>query len=134
MAQQLPLARRDFFMSLPFEIKSRIVGFLDIGDVNSLRLASRVWAIKCEDQILRNGITLRPNRNHMQKLIEIYSRPRLAEKIQHMTISLDDLDYPFLLDVGTVRPSAASSTVLHVLCMRYYFPVHSHSKPQSCQS
>jgi hypothetical protein len=69
----------------------------------------------------------------MQKLIEIYSRPRLAEKIQHMFISLDDLDYPFLLKVGTVRHSAASSTVLHVLSMRYCFPVHSHSKPQSCQ-
>jgi hypothetical protein len=100
MAQQAPPARRDLFLGLPFEIKSRIVDFLDIEDVHSLRLTSRVWATKCEDRIWSNGITLLPNRNQMQKLIEIYSRPRLAEKIQHMTISLDDLDYPFLLNVG----------------------------------
>jgi hypothetical protein len=46
---------------------------------------------------------------------EIYSRPRLAEKIKHMTVSLNDVDYVFLLKVGRVHPSAASSTIVDTI-------------------
>ncbi len=95
-------SRRQMLSTLPSELKSRIVDFLDFEGVSSIRLTSRDFAAIGISQLWANGLILRPYRNHMQKLTEVYCCSSVAELVKKLTISLDDMDHGHIEQVSFV--------------------------------
>ena len=87
-----PLPGRDLLSKLLSELKQRVLDFVDFEDHLSIRLVSRLWSIAAFGRIWSRGLVLRPNKNHVQKLIEISRRPWLSERINKVVFSLADVD------------------------------------------
>ncbi|KAK0104482.1 hypothetical protein ONS95_004771 [Cadophora gregata] len=88
-----PPQGRDLLCRLPPELKQRVLDFVEFEDHLNIRRLSRVWSIAALDRTWQHGLVLRPNRNHVTKLIEVSRRPWLREKIDRITFSVDDIDY-----------------------------------------
>lgn len=94
-----PPPGRDLLSKLPSELKQRVLDFVDFEDHLSIRLVSRLWSIAAFERTWSHGLVLRPNKNHVQKLIEISRRPWLSERINKVVFSLADVDYAVLRHV-----------------------------------
>ncbi|KAH7403330.1 hypothetical protein BKA64DRAFT_447137 [Cadophora sp. MPI-SDFR-AT-0126] len=88
-----PPPARDQLSTLPSELKQRLLDFVDFKDHLNIRLVSRVWSIAGFKRTWNHGLVLRPNRNHVNKLIEVSRRPWLRERIRKIVFSVDDVDY-----------------------------------------
>jgi hypothetical protein len=103
-------SRRQMLRNLPSELKSRILDFLDFEGISSIRLTSRGFAVIGASQLWANGLILRPYRNHMQRLTEVCSCPRIVQLIDKLTISLDDTDQE------SIKQVSISSFVVSAFC------------------
>ena len=54
---------------------------------------SQIWSIAAFERTWSHGLVLRPNKNHVQKLIEACRRPWLNERINKIVFSPADVDY-----------------------------------------
>lgn len=89
------------FVTLPIELKARIISFLPALDVTNLRLICRAFAGVCVEgmfNVVSGGFiqsgtfSIRPHIVDMTRLQHICNRPWLARMIRHVNIYVGDVD------------------------------------------
>ncbi|PVH87174.1 hypothetical protein DL98DRAFT_268516 [Cadophora sp. DSE1049] len=88
-----PPPARDLLSRLPSELKQRVLDFVGFEDYFNIRLLSRVCSIAAFERTWNHGLIIRPNKNHVKKLIEVSRRPWLRERIGKIVPSVDDIDH-----------------------------------------
>ncbi|KAL5322800.1 hypothetical protein ACEPPN_010777 [Leptodophora sp. 'Broadleaf-Isolate-01'] len=90
--------KSNLFMQLPLELKLQIVEFLPTRDIPSIRLISEPWAAAGAPSIFRNGFTVRPHLDDMDRLCEACTHPEIAKGIRHIEFFAGDMEEQLLSD------------------------------------
>ncbi|KAL2064394.1 hypothetical protein VTL71DRAFT_4888 [Oculimacula yallundae] len=90
--------RSNAFISLPLELKLQIVEFLPTRDIPNVRMISESWAAAGAPSIFRDGFTVRPYLDDMDRLGEVCSRPEIAKGIHHIRIFAGDMQKELLVE------------------------------------
>jgi len=77
---------------LPLELKIYFTQFLQVNELVNLRSTSRLWSIICTEEVFRNGITIRPHYNDMERLLKISECSWLAKSVEKVVILVGDMD------------------------------------------
>ncbi|CZT03420.1 uncharacterized protein RAG0_10176 [Rhynchosporium agropyri] len=86
------------FLNLPIELKLQIVDFLPTYDIPSVRMISQSWAAAGAPSIFRNGFTVRPQMDDMDRLGQVCLRPEFAKGIRFIKFFAGDTDKGLLFE------------------------------------
>ncbi|KAG4438671.1 hypothetical protein IFR05_005852 [Cadophora sp. M221] len=90
--------KSNLFMRLPLELKLQIVESLPTRDIPSIRMISESWAAAGAPSIFRNGFTVRPYLDDMDRLSEVCTHPEIAKGIRHIEFFAGDMEQELLSD------------------------------------
>jgi len=77
---------------LPVELKLHFVQFLEVNDLVNLRGTSRAWSVICTKEVFRDGLTIRPHYNDMERLLRISECSWLAKSVEKVVILVGDME------------------------------------------
>ncbi|PVH80051.1 hypothetical protein DL98DRAFT_515748 [Cadophora sp. DSE1049] len=86
------------FMKLPLELKLQIVEFLPTRDIPSIRMVSESWAAAGAPSMFRDGFTVRPHLDDMDRLCQVVTKPEIAKGIRYIEFFAGDVDREQLAD------------------------------------
>ncbi|KAH7348398.1 hypothetical protein BKA65DRAFT_536447 [Rhexocercosporidium sp. MPI-PUGE-AT-0058] len=84
------------FMQLPLELKLQIVEYIPTRDIPNIRMISESWAAAGAPSMFRNGFTVRPHLDDMDRLCEVCTNPEIAKGIRHIEFFAGDMDEELL--------------------------------------
>ncbi|KAK0125712.1 hypothetical protein ONS95_000286 [Cadophora gregata] len=80
------------FLKLPLELKLQIVEFIPTRDIPSIRMISESWAAAGAPSIFRDGLTIRPHLDDMDRLCQVVTNPEVAKGIRYIEFFAGDVD------------------------------------------
>ena len=86
------MSGQDCISNLVIELKIHIFSHLSTKDVIQVRLTSRSWAIFGAEHLFKDGVTIRPQRNDMQRLKRISEHALISLSVKSLTIYTGDVD------------------------------------------
>lgn len=84
--------KKNAFLKLPFELKLQIVGFVPTRDIPSIRMISASWAAAGAPSMFRDGFTVRPHLDDMDRLRQVVTKPKIAAGIRYIEFFAGDVD------------------------------------------
>ncbi|KAG4411561.1 hypothetical protein IFR04_015300 [Cadophora malorum] len=80
------------FLNLPQELKLQIVEYLPTRDIPSIRMISESWAAAGAPSFFRDGFTVRPHLDDMDRLYRVVTKPEIAKGIRYIEFFAGDVD------------------------------------------